>query len=300
MKNLLDKFPKESRCVETLVLCIILSTILLTPLRIGGYGYLPSDDALRHSAKVVSGKSWDEILILRDEIKMDSHPGWHAILGSFSRLTNCEPDSLVFFSFVILFVVFCFVPVFVFDRPEAWLASLLSAYLFNFGFFFRILYGRPYIFTMGVLLFIYLIWTRLRTKGVPYMTLAVISVAVALSTWIHCSWYLFALPIFSFCLAREWRVAFRITIAVVFGIMIGALLTGNPFMFLEQTFLHAFRAFGGNPLQRMLVTEFRAFTGDAFMVIVLSGMLVWRKVRGEWDMKAIDNPLYRGSGSSLL
>ena len=32
MKSLLGKFPKESRYIETLVLCIILSAIILTPI----------------------------------------------------------------------------------------------------------------------------------------------------------------------------------------------------------------------------------------------------------------------------
>ena len=284
--------PKASRYIEALVLCMVLAVIIIAPLRIGGYGYLPGDDALRHSAKVVSGKSWDEILILHDGIEMDSHPGWHAILGSIYNLTNWEPDSLVFFSFSILFVIFCLVPVFMFDRPEAWIASLLSAAVFNFTLIYRITLGRPYIFTMAVVLFMCLIWPKFRTKQTPYAPLAGLSVAIALSTWIHCSWYLFALPIFTFFLAREWRVAFRITIAVAVGIIIGALLTGNPIQFLEETLLHAVRAFEGNPLQRILVTEFQPFSGDATTVLVVSVMLIWRRLRGAWDKEVVDNPVF--------
>ncbi|HEY5234062.1 MAG TPA: hypothetical protein VIK35_11070, partial [Verrucomicrobiae bacterium] len=39
-------------------------TVLMIPLRIIQYGYLPGDDALRHAAKAVSGRPWPEILVL--------------------------------------------------------------------------------------------------------------------------------------------------------------------------------------------------------------------------------------------
>jgi hypothetical protein len=292
MGELMVRAPKESRYVEALVLCLLLAVIMIAPLRIGGYGYLPGDDALRHTAKVVSEKNWDEILILRDGVEMDSHPGWHAILGGIHNLTNWEVDSLVFFSFSCLFVLFCLVPVFMFDRPEAWLTSLLAAIVFNFNLIYRLLLGRPYIFTMAVVLFVCLIWPRFRAEKTPYAAFAGLCAAIALSTWIHCSWYLFALPVFSFLLARQWRVAFRVSIAALVGITIGACLTGNPFEFLQQTWNHAIRAFEGNPLQRILVTEFQPFSGDAITVMLVSVMLIWRKLRGPWDKGVIDNPVF--------
>jgi len=284
--------PRESRYVEVLVLCLVLAVIMIAPLRIGGYGYLPGDDALRHVAKIVSEKNWDEILILRDGIEMDSHPGWHAILGGIHNLTNWNVDALVFFSFSSLFMLFCLMPVFMFDRPEAWITALLAAIVFNFNFIHRLLLGRPYIFTMAVVLFMCLIWPKFRSRKIPYVALVGLSVAIGLSTWIHCSWYLFALPIFTFFLAREWRVAFRITITAAVGIMIGASLTGTPFLFFQETFLHAVRAFEGNPLQRILVTEFRPFNGDAIIVLVVAVMLFWRRLRGAWDIGVIDNPVF--------
>ena len=292
MGELTARAPKESRYVEALILCLVLAVIMIAPLRIGGYGYLPYDDALRHSAKILSEKNWDEILILRDGIEMDSHPGWHAILGGIHNLTNCGVDSLVFFSFSTLFIFLCFVPVFMFDRPEAWLTSLLVAAVFNFNLIHRLILGRPYIFTMAVVLFMCLVWQKFRSEKMPYAAFSSLTVAISLSTWIHCSWYLFALPILTFFLAREWQVAFRVTIAAAVGIMIGALLTGSPFLFFQETFFHAVRAFEGNPLQRILVTEFQPFSGDAITVLLVSVMLVWRKLRGAWDIGVIDNPVF--------
>ena len=54
-----------SRYIPSIVWGLILAIILLIPFKIISYGYLPSDDALRHAAKAVSGKTWSEILILR-------------------------------------------------------------------------------------------------------------------------------------------------------------------------------------------------------------------------------------------
>ena len=292
MGELTASAPKESRYVEALVLCLVLVVIMVAPLRIGGYGYLPIDDALRHSAKILSEKNWNEILILRDGIEMDSHPGWHAILGAVHSMTNCGADSLVFFSFSTLFIFFCCVPVFMFPRPEAWLTSLLMAAVFNFNLIHRLILGRPFIFTMAVVLFMCLIWKKFRFEKMPWLVFSSLTVAIALSTWIHCAWYLFALPILTFFLAREWRVAFRVTIATAVGIMIGALLTGSFFEFFQETLLHAVRAFEGHQLQRILVTEFRPFSGDAITVLVVSVMLVWRRLRGGWDIGVIDNPVF--------
>ena len=46
------------RYVPLAAWAIILLLLLVIPLKIIGYGYLPSDDALRHAAKAVSGKTW--------------------------------------------------------------------------------------------------------------------------------------------------------------------------------------------------------------------------------------------------
>ena len=47
-------------------------------LRILAHGYLPPDDALRHAAFAVSGRSWDQLLVGRPEALFDQSPGWHA------------------------------------------------------------------------------------------------------------------------------------------------------------------------------------------------------------------------------
>ena len=51
-------FEPLRRYVPLAVWVIVILTLLLIPLKIIGYGYIPPDDALRHAGKAVSGKSW--------------------------------------------------------------------------------------------------------------------------------------------------------------------------------------------------------------------------------------------------
>ena len=139
---------RESKLVQYIVLGIAVIGMVIIPLRIIGYGFLPQDDALRHSAKVISGKNWDEILVIRDDIKMDTHPGWHYILNVFHKATGANTERLVVFSVVSLFALFCLIPLFLIKRQEAWLAALLTFIIFNPSFAMRLLLGRPYIITM--------------------------------------------------------------------------------------------------------------------------------------------------------
>ena len=54
-----------TRFIPLLTLILCLSTLLISALRIMGHGFEPYDDALRHVAKVVSGKVWPDILLIR-------------------------------------------------------------------------------------------------------------------------------------------------------------------------------------------------------------------------------------------
>lgn len=277
--------------IPLFIISIAVLTIILIPLKVIGYGYLPVDDALRHAGKVISGKDWNQILVIRDDIKMDSHPGWHAILGFAHRTLGMDQDDLVVFSVIILFILFCLMPLFFLERPEAWPLTLLL-FAVSTGGMSRLFFGRPYIVSMIVLLILCLNWQRLKTKEFPKLAVVVFALLISLSTWIHCSWYLWALPIFAFLLAREYRVAFRLAIATAAGVLFGALLTGHPFLFLKQGLNHTILAFGGNPLSRMLVSEFQPHGGDVFMVMIVVILLMWRYMRKTWNIKCIDNPVF--------
>lgn len=140
-----------------LLLFLSVATFLLLILKIFAYGYFPSDDALRHVGKVISGKSWHEILVVRSAITMDSHPGWHALLTFFKETVTLSPVNLLNFSVLFLFLLFTLPPAFFLRRPEAWVATFILFAIFSPGPIYRLLYGRPFIFSMFlVLLFVFL------------------------------------------------------------------------------------------------------------------------------------------------
>jgi len=76
------------------------------------------------------------------------------------------------------------------------------------------------------------------------------------------------------------------------GVICGALLTGSPLFFLHQMIFHAIEAFGKIDFQRQLVSEFQPFSGEALVFMLVGGLLLWRKVRGEWDNRVMDNPIF--------
>ncbi len=282
----------QPRPVTIIVSCTFIAALLLIALRVISYGYIPPDDAMRHAAKAVSGKDWGEILVLRPEITMDSHVGWHKLLEFIYQMTGGSVDNLVVFSIVFFFVLFCIIPLFFLKRPEAWLMSLLIIWVAHYPDLFRLFLGRPYIFTMAVLVFLGFAWPRFKTKPVPWTSVLILTVLIALATWIHCLWYMFALPVLCFFIAREWRAGFVVSLCTIAGVVIGMLMTGHPIQFFLQTVGHFFHSLGDHTFTRQLVSEFQPFTGDQMIIIAVLGMLGWRTFRNGWNLKAIDNPVF--------
>src|SRR5437762_400733 len=82
-----------NRYVPLAAWIIVVLTLLCIPSKIISYGYLPADDAIRHAAKAVSGKPWQDILVMRPDFKIDPHPGWHFVLHKIYQVTNCSCRS---------------------------------------------------------------------------------------------------------------------------------------------------------------------------------------------------------------
>jgi hypothetical protein len=278
--------------IPLLVVFLSLFTLVFSCMWILAQGFEPSSDALRHVAKVISGKPWTEILLVRPEMTMDSHPGWHAILSVVMKLTGAGAEGLLMFSVFSLFFLFVIVPVFIFRRPEAWVLTLLVTVVFYFVAMFRTLYGRPFIFTMFVVTLFCLCWEKMKERRVSYPVLAGYALAVALTTWIHGTWYLMALPLLALLLARQWRPFWLLGAATAVGVFAGAILTGHPFVFLWQMLFHAAEAFGSHVFQRQLVTEFMPFDGAPLALLPVAILILWRQASGDWKSGWINNPVF--------
>jgi hypothetical protein len=81
-------------------------------------------------------------------------------------------------------------------------------------------------------------------------------------------------------------------LATIFGVFLGALLTGKPFVFLYQMVFHAVMAMSNVDIQGQLVIEFWSFTGEPNVLIIVALLLLWRGVRGQWARECVDNPVF--------
>ncbi len=257
---------------------LALAAVVVVPLRILAQGYLPADDALRHAAKAVSGRDWGEILLLRPEITLDQHPGWHAILGALHRGLGFSPLDLVLFAVVALFVLYSLAPVLLLRRAEAWLLALALLCIADPVFVERLMLGRPYLLASAIVPLVCLLWPRLDGPK-PVLAVALFTLLSALTTWIHGSFYLLALPVLALAGARESRAALRLAAAFACGVPLGALLTGDPLARVWQTLVHGYLALGSPKTAASLVTELQAFEGRPAVVAAFLGLAAWRAAR---------------------
>src|ERR1700722_4519276 len=189
---------------------VAVSAIFFIPLKIIKLGFMPMDDALRHVAKTVSGKSWQEILVMRGDFPIDPSPGWQKILewvNHASWVQNWQDgpaEALVIFSVVslMLLVTLCALPWL--RRPEAWLGGLLAATVFAPACTTRFMRGRPYLLTDFVVMTILLLWSRQAKDSPRKLALILTPILVAASAWIHGSWYMLVLPAAAILFAGFW------------------------------------------------------------------------------------------------
>jgi hypothetical protein len=281
-----------NRYVPSLVWLAVILVLLLIPLRIIGYGYLPLDDALRHAAKAVSGKEWSEILVLNPAFTLDHNPGWHVLLGGLHSLFGWEADALVIFSVVGLFLAFAMVPLFWLKRPEAWLIALLLVFIANQGIVVRIFLGRPLMLSVTALMaLLCLVGKEQGTLRHPRNWI-IATLLLTVTTWTHGAWYLFALPVMALALAGRKQDALRLGGCWLGGSVLGALFTGHPVDFLVQAIRIVTTAFGESLPTRILVYEFQPTDGDIKVLFVLGGFALWRIHRGWPAASVLRDPVF--------
>lgn len=236
-------------------------------------GYMPQDDALRHCAYAVSGKTWDQILILNPGLMADHNPGWHMMLRWLHQSFGWNQTMLVYFCVIGLFCCVTIPAIFMVRRAEMWLASLLAIIVAQPHFIMRLTLGRPLLLSIAVLIVILLLWTKENLTAKQEKTRLIVStVLIGLAIWIHGTWYLFFMPAVAFGLARQFQHAIRLTGCWLAGSLLGAILTGHPVGFLTGAVKFALSALNGNDYQYVLVSEFRA-TDGVFPIVALVGLV---------------------------
>jgi hypothetical protein len=280
------------RYVPLLVWILALLALLLIPLKIVGTGYLPIDDALRHAAKVVSGKPWSEIVVMREGFPMDHHAGWHAVLGWAHAGLRCGADGLVALSVVFLFWLVAGLPLIWIRRPEAWLAGWLICAVAHTGFIGRVNLGRPFLLTTAAMMAMLFAWYRRPEDRASWRQLALAILCITLSGWLHGSWYLWVLPVAAFFLAGCWRSGGQLLGCWLAGSFLGAALTGHPLVYLAQATRHLLTALGQDVVQRTLVTEFQPTDGCFPVVVCVIVVLFWRRSAGQSVASVVYHPIF--------
>jgi hypothetical protein len=280
------------RYVPLVVWVVVISAIILIPLKIIGYGFLPMDDALRHAAKTISGKSWQQILVMRDDFPIDPSPGWQKILEWVHDVRGGDAESLVIFSVVALMLLVMLVSVLWFRRPEAWLAALLVACVFIPACTTRFARGRPYLVTDAVVMTILFLWSRGEKGRLSRAAIIFTTLLVAASAWIHGSWYMLVLPGVAILFAGMWREVMAYIMCWIIGSILGCGLTGHPFGFLIQSVRHMFGVFGSLALNRQLEPELHPSNGEVQIVVAVGLLLAWRQISSGWNARAVMNPIF--------
>jgi len=284
------------RYTPLMVWAAAIFAIILIPFKIIGLGFLPMDDALRHAAKAVSGKSWQEILVMRSDFAIDPSPGWQKILAWVHAGLGGGAEPLVIFSVVFLMLLVTLVALVWLRRPEAWLGALLVAAVFVPACTTRFMRGRPYLLTDAVLIAILFLWSeREGNSGKDFprrLALVFTPLLVAASAWIHGSWYMLVLPGAAILFAGFWRSAIAYGGCWLAGSFLGSALTGHPWDFLFQSVRHMFGVFGNFVVNRQLEPEFYPSDGATPAVLVVAALLLWRTVSSGWNPRAVLNPVF--------
>ena len=280
------------RYVPLLVWMVVILTLLWIPGKIVSYGYIPHDDALRHAAKAVSGKPWPEIMVMRDDFRIDPHPGWHAVLGAIHKLTGSDAEKLVMISVVGMMLLVSAAALPWLRWPESWLAAMLVATICMPRISARLVLGRPYLFTVAACIALIYVWSRIQQRRPRAWELAFTVVVVALDAWIHGGWYQMGLPIAALVLCGWWRPAIWYGACFLGGSILGCAFTGHPWLFLFQSSRHLLGVFGDFHVDRELSTELLPSGGDPQMVLAVVAMILWRMRSPGWSARELLNPVF--------
>jgi hypothetical protein len=274
--------------------------LALVPFRILDQGFRPTDDALRHAAKAVSGRAWSEVLVLRPGVTMDSHPGWHALLGAVHRATGAGARTLVPLSVVALLLALLLPAAFLLRRPEAWALALALFGTLEPRFVSRLASGRPFVLSAALLVALSLAWAAREGARVRARALAAAALAFGIVAWMHPSWHLFLLPVAACLLAREARLAAGLAAALGAGVVLAGLLYGHPLAFVEQSLRHTLLAMGSPAPPGTLAIEFLPGDGSPLLVLLVALVLGWRLLRGEPVSPVLSTPLFALIGLGWL
>ncbi|MFO7937618.1 MAG: hypothetical protein R6V06_08445 [Kiritimatiellia bacterium] len=279
----------NSRLVPPLILLTCFLTLFIIPLKILSYGYLPGDDAMRHAGKVLSNLSWNQILVSAYPIP-DVHIGWHQFLSFFHSMFGCNADDLVAIAIIILFLCVALPLLFLFRRPESWIAGLILCYNL-IGNEYRFLLGRPYVAYVAVIMAALVLRKKLNQKDTCWKTVILLTIGMAVSVWWRTMWFLYLLPIATFLMARQWRAALRLSGMLVVSTLFMAAASGQPSLIFKSLML-AFEVMGSSDYTTQLVTELQPLPPRIGIILIPVLIIISIKFRKGNIKHFVDSPVF--------
>lgn len=264
--------------VPRLVLLLTLLALLAIPARVITLGYLPADDALRHAAKAVSGKSWADILVLGPHYTVDHNFGWEALLRRVHQATGWDAERLVDLSVLGLFLMAAGSALPWLKRPEAWLGTLLLFFVAWPPLAGRWMIGRPLLLSLAILICLLFLAPAPDRAWPARGKVAALTALIAVAVFAHGVWYLWLLPVLACFLAREHRHGLALAAAWAAGTVLAAVCTGQPMDYLVEAVRTALRATWLHPTARTLVPELQPVSGGLVLFLALGGLLVFRQL----------------------
>ncbi len=222
-ENLAERFLRSG------ILLLCLAVFLLVPLRIIAYGYLPQDDALRHSAHAVDGRNWGEVILLNPEFRpeMDSHPGWHRLLRFVHQSTGWSPSHLADFSVALAFLTFTLAGLIASGNPPAWFLACALMSVIEPALFQKLALGHPLFFSMTAVAILLFLWTRARPVR-WWLEAAVACSVLTINIVMHPSaWYLWAIAVPPLLACRRWRSLLIFAAALALASAAASLVNGG-------------------------------------------------------------------------
>jgi hypothetical protein len=283
--------PSLERYVPLASWLIVIATLLFIALKIMSTGYLPGGDARRHVAQAFTHKPYTEIVVMRSDYQMDHSPGWDRLLRALHEKAGFTKDQLVSFSLAGLMLVVLLAPLPWLRRPEAWLAALLAQLVAIPELMTRFTQARPLLVTEAMCIAVLMSWCRPGPANPSWRKVILTTAAVALSTFVHGTWYLWVLPVAAFYLARWWPAAISLTCCWLAGALGGAILTGQPVVFLKQAVLMILSIYHEHVPQWMLVGELQPHFGEFATIALIAIVFLWRRQQGRADASLLCPPL---------
>ena len=255
-------------------------TFILISLKITSYGYLPAGDLRRHVAQAFTHRPYTDIVVLRPEYVMDHSPGWDSLLRFLHEKAGFTKDGLVSFSIIALLLCAFVAPLPWLRRPEAWLAALLVQLVAIPELMTRFTQARPYLFTQAMCIMVLIGWAKSEPNRPTLRKALLTTIAIALSTYIHGTWYLWPLLVAAFFLAGWWRSGFWVGASWFAGSLAGAILTGHPVAFLKQGVVVLVAISHEHLPQWMLVGELMPHYGEFATLALMALVFLWRRQSG--------------------